>query len=192
MDMRKTVREIGFLEAGTNLEEVLDSKDIQEKVGAVMPLPGKNLINTISNIADWLTAFGKDKYMILTPEIALIDKLAELDTGKEAIFLIPCDMDPEVKERLKANIPKSMKVSLLEEPYFPEGFYPGNGLLIACGYYAGGRIMVLPETYRLIDHYSGFMGKKVFIPYVELEDAVRYDGWMEIGRDRFTTIWRDE
>lgn len=192
MDMRKTVREIGFLEAGTNLEEVLDSKDIQEKVGAVMPLPGKNLINTISNIADWLTAFGKDKYMILTPEIALIDKLAELDTGKEAIFLIPCDMDPEVKERLKANIPKSMKVSLLEEPYFPEGFYPGNGLLIACGYYAGGRIMVLPETYRLIDHYSGFMGKKVFIPYVELEDAVRYDGWMEIGRDKFTTIWRDE
>lgn len=192
MDMRKTVREIGFLEAGTNLEEVLDSKDIQEKVGAVMPLPGKNLINTISNIADWLTAFGKDKYMILTPEIALIDKLAELDIGKEAIFLIPCDMDPEVKERLKANIPKSMKVSLLEEPYFPEGFYPGNGLLIACGYYAGGRIMVLPETYRLIDHYSGFMGKKVFIPYVELEDAVRYDGWMEIGRDKFTTIWRDE
>ena len=192
MDMRKTVREIGFLEAGTNLEEVLDSKDIQEKVGAVMPLPGKNLINTISNIADWLTAFGKDKYMILTPEIALIDKLAELDTGKEAIFLIPCDMDPEVKERLKANIPKSMKVSLLEEPYFPEGFYPGNGLLIACGYYAGGRIMVSPETYRLIDHYSGFMGKKVFIPYVELEDAVRYDGWMEIGRDKFTTIWRDE
>lgn len=192
MDMRKTVREIGFLEAGTNLEEVLDSKDIQEKVGAVMPLPGKNLINTISNIADWLTAFGKDKYMILTPEIALIDKLAELDIGKEAIFLIPCDMDPEVKERLKANIPKSMKVSLLEEPYFPEEFYPGNGLLIACGYYAGGRIMVLPETYRLIDHYSGFMGKKVFIPYVELEDAVRYDGWMEIGRDRFTTIWRDE
>lgn len=192
MDMRKTVREIGFLEAGTNLEEVLDSKDIQEKVGAVMPLPGKNLINTISNIADWLTAFGKDKYMILTPEIALIDKLAELDTGKEAIFLIPCDMDPEVKERLKANIPKSMKVSLLEEPYFPERFYPGNGLLIACGYYAGGRIMVLPETYRLIDHYSGFMGKKVFIPYVELEDAVRYDGWMEIGRDKFTTIWRDE
>lgn len=192
MDMRKTVREIGFLEAGTNLEEVLDSKDIQEKVGAVMPLPGKNLINTISNIADWLTAFGKDKYMILTPEIALIDKLAELDIGKEAIFLIPCDMDPEVKERLKANIPKSMKVSLLEEPYFPEEFYPGNGLLIACGYYAGGRIMVLPETYRLIDHYSGFMGKKVFIPYVELEDAVRYDGWMEIGRDKFTTIWRDE
>ena len=192
MDMRKTVREIGFLEAGTNLEEVLDSKDIQEKVGAVMPLPGKNLINTISNIGDWLTAFGKDKYMILTPEISLIDKLAELDIGKEAIFLIPCDMDPEVKERLKANIPKSMKVSLLEEPYFPEGFYPGNGLLITCGYYAGGRIMVLPETYRLIDHYSGFMGKKVFIPYVELEDAVRYDGWMEIGRDKFTTIWRDE
>lgn len=192
MDMWKTVREIGFLEAGANLAEVLESIDIREKVGAVMPLPDKNLINTISKIADWLTAFGKDKYMILTPEIALIDELAKQDAGREAILLIPCDMAPEVKERLKANIPKSMKVSLLEEPYFPQGFYPGNGLLIACGYYAGGRIMVLPETYRLIDHYSGFMGKKVFVPYAELEDAVRYDGWMEIGRDKFTAIWRDE
>lgn len=192
MDMRKTVREIGFLEAGANLAEVLESMDIREKVGAVMPLPDKNIINTISKIADWLTDFGKDKYMILTPEIALIDELAKQDAGGEAILLIPCDMDQEVKERLKVNIPKLMKVSLLEEPYFPQGFYPGNGLLIACGYYAGGRIMVLPETYRLIDHYSGFMGKKVFVPYVELEDAVRYDGWIEIGRDKFTAIWRDE
>ncbi len=192
MDIQKTVREIGFFETGINLAEVLESKDIQEKVGAVMPLPETELTNTISQIADWLTAFGKDKYMILTPEIALVDQLAKQNGGREAILLVPCDMDPEVKERLKANIPKSMKVSLLEEPYFPEEFYPGNGLLIACGYYAGGRIMVLPETYRLIDHYSGFMGKKVFVPYVELEDAVRYKGWMEIGRDKFTTIWRDE
>lgn len=52
--------------------------------------------------------------------------------------------------------------------------------------------MVLPETYRMIDHYSGFLGKKVFVPYVELEDAVRYEGWMEVSRDRFNTVWRTE
>lgn len=33
MDIQKTVREIGFFETGINLAEVLESKDIQEKVG---------------------------------------------------------------------------------------------------------------------------------------------------------------
>lgn len=36
------------------------------------------------------------------------------------------------------------------------------------------------------------LGKKVFIPYVELDDAVRYEGWMEVNRDRFNTVWRAE
>lgn len=192
MDMLKTVREIGFFENGCNLAEVIGSEDVQAKVGDVMPLPMPELTESIYDIAEWLTAFGKEKYMFLSPEITLVDKLAECNADKEAIFLIPCDMDHEVKERLKGNLPKNMKVSLLEEPYFPEAFYPGNGILVVCGYLAGGRMMVLPETYRMIDHYSGFWGKKVFVPYVELTDAVRYEGWMEIGNDKINMIWRNE
>ena len=190
MDMLKTIREIGFFEAGCNLAEVIDSKDVQAKAGLVMPLPDPALVGSISDIADWLVAFDKKKYMFLSPEIAILDKLAEREPKSEAIMLIPCDMEKEVKERLGGNIPKSMKVSLLEEPYFPEDFYPGNGILITCGYLAGGRMMVLPETYRMIDHYSGFWGKKVFVPYVELADAVRYDGWMEVGCDKINIVWR--
>lgn len=192
MDMLKTVREIGFFEAGNNLVEVLNSEDVQVKVGEVIPLPDKELIENTSRIADWLAAFGKQKYMFLTPEICLVDHLAKHGEQNEAIVLGPCDMEKEVKERLSANLPKGMRVSLLKEPYFPEAFYPGNGLVVACGYVAGGRLMVLPETYRMIDHYSGFLGKKVFIPYVELEEAVRYEGWMEVSRDRFNTVWRAE
>lgn len=192
MDMLKTVREIGFFETGCNLVEVIDSKDVQAKAGVVMPLPDPALADSISDIAEWLAAFGKAKYMFLSPEISIVDKLAERNPKNEAIMLIPCDMDQEIKERLRGNIPKSMKVSLLEEPYFPEDIYPGNGILVICGYLAGGRMMVLPETYRMIDHYSGFWGKKVFVPYVELTDAVRYDGWMEVRSDKISMIWRNE
>ncbi len=192
MDMLKTVREIGFFETGCNLVKVIDSKDVQAKAGEVMPLPNPTLVDSISDIAEWLVAFGKEKYMFLSPEIAIVDMIAERNLNNEAIILIPCDMDQEVKGRLKENVPKSMNVSLLEEPYFPEAFYPGNGILVICGYLAGGRMMVLPETYRMIDHYSGFWGKKVFIPYVELADAVRYDGWMEVGNDKISMIWRNE
>lgn len=192
MDMLKTVREIGFFETGNNLVEVLSSEDVRAKAGEVMPLPDKELIKNTSKIADWLAAFGKYKYMFLTPEIHLIDCLAKHGAQNEAILLVPCDMEKEVKERLSVNLPRGMRVSLLEEPYFPEAFYPGNGLVVACGYMASGRLMVLPETYRMIDHYSGFLGKKVFVPYVELKEAVRYEGWMEVSRDRFNTIWRAE
>ena len=192
MDMLKTVREIGFFETGCNLAEVIGSEDVQAKAGVVMPLPERKFADSVPDIAAWLAAFGKEKYMLLSPEIALVDKLAERKPDAEAIMLIPCDMDPEVKERLKGNIPRSMKVSLLEEPYFPKAFYPGNGILVICGYLAGGRMMVLPETYRMIDHYSGFWGRKVFIPYVELTEAVRYNGWMEVGNEKITAIWRNE
>lgn len=192
MDMLKTVREIGFFETGYNLVEVLGSKDVQVKAGEVMPLPDKTLPENSEKIAEWLSAFGKQKYMMFTPEIRLIDHLSKYGEQNEALILVPCDMESEVQERLTANLPKSMQVSLLKEPYFPEAFYPCNGLLVACGYLAGGRLMVLPETYRMIDHYSGFLGKKVFIPYVEFEDAVRYEGWMEVNQDGFSTVWRAE
>lgn len=192
MDMLNTVREIGFFETGCNLVEVLDSKDVQVKAGAVMPLPDPTLTDSISNIAEWLAAFGKKKYMFLSPEIAIVDKLADMTPDSEAIILIPCNMGQEVRDRLNGNIPKAMEVSLLKEPYFPEAFYPGNGIMVICGYLAGGRMMVLPETYRMIDHYRDFWGKKVFVPYVELSDAVRYDGWMEVRDDKISLIWRNE
>ena len=191
MDIIKTVREIGFFETGCNLVQVLDSKDVQAKAGGVMPLPASELETSIIQIAKWLNRFDKDKYMLLTPEIALIDQLAAQDSSKETVLLIPSDMDAESKERLKGNLPTAMKVSLVEEPCFPD-VLPRNGLLIVCGYLAGERMMVLPETYRLIDHCRDFWGKKVFIPYVELPNAVRYDGWMEVGRDKISMVWRTE
>ena len=52
--------------------------------------------------------------------------------------------------------------------------------------------MVLPDTYRMVEHYSGFLGKKVFIPYKELETAARYDGWLEVSQQRLSMKWRSE
>ena len=128
--------------------------------------------------------------MFTTPEIRIIEQLAARVPGQEAIILVPCDMDPESKERIGGNLPPEMSVTLLDEPFFPLGFFPGNGMLIACGYLAGERPMVLEETYRLLAHYSGFLGKKLFIPYAVLDQAVRYNGWMEMPADAFTSIWR--
>lgn len=192
MNMQKTAREIGVFETGINLSSVCSSPDVVRKVGASMPLPDEDIADRIPRIAAWLHGFGKSKYLFLTPEIALIEEMAKLSAREEVIIAIPCDLEGEAKERLRNNLPRGMEVTILEEPYFPQSFFPGNGLMVVCGYSAGGRPMVLPDTYRMAEHYSGFLGKKVFIPYRELETAARYDGWLEISQQRLSTIWRSK
>ena len=192
MDMQKTAREIGLFETGINLSKVCNSTDVIQKVGASMPLPDEDIVDRIPQIAAWIHGFGKSKYMFLTPEIALIEEMSKLSNQEEVIIAIPCDLEEEAKERLRNNLPRNIEITILEEPYFPQSFFPGNGLMVVCGYAAGGRPMVLPDTYRMVEHYSGFLGKKVFIPYKDLETAARYDGWLEVSQQRLSAKWRSE
>lgn len=196
MDMQKTAREIGLFETAANIAAVRGSGDVQAKVGASMPLPDADILNNIRSVAEWLISFHKKKYLFMTPEIALAEAMAELadndDNDTEMIFSVPCNMDAEAKERLKNNLPSNIKVSILEEPFFPSDFSPGNGMIVVCGYAAGDRAMVLSDTYRLIEHYNGFRGKRAFAPYCELPSANRYDGWLEVGQQRIDFRWRTE
>lgn len=195
MDMQKTIREIGIFETATNLAKVADSASVVEKVGAAMPLPDKGIEGQILQISEWLRKFRKKKYLFLTPEIALIKTLGTLTDGsEEAIVAIPGDMDPDVRDRIQNNVPRNIPVSLIEEIKCPEGFRPSNGLIVICGYSGNGRTMVLPETYRMYEHYTnannGFFGKTVFVPYTELNAAVRYEGWIELNQQKLTDKWR--
>lgn len=191
MDMQKTAREIGLFETALNLAKVSNSADVIQMVGASMPLPDEGIGSRMEQIADWLLGFGKDKYMFLTPEIALIEKMMKLsDNQIEVIIAVPCDLDLEAKKRLNNNLPHGVSVTVLEEPYFPQSFFPGNGMMVISGYLGGNRAMVLPDTYRMVEHYSGFLGKKVFVPYEELDAATRYDGWMEISLQGLSAKWR--
>ncbi|NBI56882.1 hypothetical protein D3Z53_02105 [Lachnospiraceae bacterium] len=193
MDIQKTVKEIGLFETAINLAKVSSSADVIQKVGASMPLPNDDIVNRVGQVAKWLLDFGKSNYMFLTPEIALIEEMSKLvDSHMEIIIAIPCNLEQEAKERLKNNLPHGIVVTVLEEPYFPQSFFPGNGMLVICGYWAGNRALVLSDTYRMVEHYSGFLGKKVFVPYEELDAATRYEGWMEINQQRISTKWRCE
>lgn len=188
MDIQMTVREIGLFETARNLSIVIESNDVVEKVGALMPLPEATVEDRIKDIAEWLLSYSKTKYLFLTPEIALVDAIMKFSNKMtEIVFAIPSDMDIEAKERLKNNLP--CNTSVLEESFFPENFFPRNGMIIASGYFASDRPMVLCDTYRLIEHYSGFLGKKVFVPYVEVPSAVRYDGWLEVKPQRLNATW---
>lgn len=193
MDIQRTAREIGLFETAVNLAKVSNSADVIQNIGASMPLPDENIEARVEKIAEWLLSFGKSKYMFLMPEIALIEEMGKhVNSETEVIIAVPCDLDQEAKERLNNNLPHGVEVTALEEPYFPQSFFPGNGMMVISGYLGGDRAMVLPDTYRMVEHYNGFLGKKVFVPYKELAAAMRYRGWMEISQQRLSAKWRSE
>lgn len=196
MDLKKTAREIGLFETAINLAKVGNSVDVIQKVGASMPLPDEDIEVRIGRIADWLLDFGKSKYWFLTPEIALIEEMRKRTNRRiDVIIAVPCDLDMDAKERLLNNLPHKIEIAVLEEIYFPQALSPKNGMMVLSGYLGADHAMVLPDTYRMIERYSnirnGFLGKKVFVPYKELDVAMRYDGWMEINQQSLSAKWRN-
>lgn len=193
MNIQSIAREIGLFETALNLESVHSSAEVIQKVGDSMPLPETGTKERIIHIAKWLLASGKKKFLFLTPEIALIEEISkDLCTDIEIIIALPTDMEPDVKDRLKHNIPRGIHISLLEEPYFPESFFPSNSMIVVCGYAGGDREMVLSDTYRMIQHYCVFLGKKIFVPYIELPAGLRYNGWLALNRQQINGKWRYE
>ena len=190
MDIRETVREVGAFEVAKNLSIIRESADGLYKLGAFMPLPDTDIEERTVEAAKFLLSLGKKKYMFLTPEISLTGIMANLTRHEiEILFVISSDLEKAAKLRLCNNLPHKTLVSVLDEPSFPKAFFPSNGVMVVCGYEALGRAMVLEDTYRMVEHYKGFLGKKVFIPYVALSSAIRYDGWREIYLDRVGLTW---
>lgn len=193
MDIIKTVREIGLFEAARNLSMAADSLDVRNKIEESMPMPQGDFAAWISATVDHLLKYGKHKILLLSPEIALLEEFAARKvSGIRVILAIPCDMDPESKARLRNNIPTGILVQILDEPYFPETFTPANGMIVSFGYMASDRLMVLPECYRMTEHYGGFWGEKVYVPFVIRKDSVRFGNWMEINPSKFTDVWKGE
>lgn len=193
MDIRETMKEIGQIQLLVNLAGVCDSSEIIEEVGTSMPMPDPDITARVPEIVERLRGYCKNKYLFLTPEIALIEELGSQADPREEVFItIPGDLDPDIQERIRNNVPHNIKVTVLSEYEPLPGFYPGNSMIVICGYAAGGRLMVTPETYRLVGRYSEFFIRKVFIPYRELEIAEHYDDWMEISQDNLSVIWRAE
>lgn len=193
MDIMKTMQEIGPFQLGMNLADVSDSSEIIKEVGTSMPMPDPDIVARVPEIVKYLRGFCKNKYLFLTPEIALIQELGnQAGLQEEAFVTIPGDLDPDIQERIRNNIPRNIKVTILSEYEPLPGFYPSNSMIVICGYAAGGKLMVTPETYRLVGRYSEFFIRKVFVPYRELEIAEHYDNWMEISQDNLRVIWRTE
>ena len=119
MNIREIVKEVGYFETSLNLLPALGSADAAERIAADMPLPSADIGERIEAYAKGIAKKGKKKIFLLTPEIALIEKLAEYPENIESVLIVlPSDMDPEMCERIGKNLLKTVDIQLIREPFF--------------------------------------------------------------------------
>ncbi len=195
-NLRETAREIGVMQQAANLWELRDSREIQRMAADYMPMPDGDMSARIDQIAEWLLSFGKTYYLFLTPEFALAKAMLRQDPNRnmEAIFMIPPTMETNTVDRIRSNLRRGGGISMLTERDSLDNFFPRNTMMVVSGYLGRDHMMILEnDIYRLTEqHSNGFYGRKAFVPYVELDEAIRYNGWMELSREKINAVWRTE
>ena len=183
MDITKSIRQNGLFATAQSVANHGKHNNITS-----IPLPNGNIETETEKIAEWLLSFDKKKIMLFTPETALIEAMSKKATeDTEFIIVVPFDMSSEEDKLIRERLPIDSNITIIREPSFPRAFYPGNGLMVICGYSFNGKAMVTLETYRLIEHYKMFVGKKAWVEYAN--DSTPYDGWIQISENRFNAKW---
>ncbi len=179
IDISQMICEIGLLETICMMQKV-GFDNIDERVLSCIPatVSLSDVGQRLSHITECVMESGKQDILLLSPEIALLERCSSRSNVRFRI-IIPRDMDEDVASRVKCNIPNTMSVSFIDEPFYPSGFYPSNGLIMAFGFQNGDRAMLLPSTYRILEHYRGFMGRKVFVPINGRGQCIRAAAWVE-------------
>lgn len=194
MDLIAVINEVGLFEASANLAGI-DHSVLAAALDGQMPLPPISCAEAAASAANWLLSFNKTRFMFLTPEIQLIEAMsAQTQRPLVCEYVLPFNVDPEIKGRLQANLPtiRTIRVSTLDEPAFPVDFYPSNGLIVACGFTSGHRAMVLPETYRMLNHYKDFRGHIVFCSVFDAKDVCSFDTWLQAPNGVFSHQLRSD
>ena len=128
MDIRGIVKEVGYFETARNLRSISGSSEAAVRVSSDMPMPPEDAEDMLQRCADMILERKKKKVFFLTPEIALIEKLAACPGSVETVLIaLSSDLDEDMCSRIGNNLMKNMDIRLIREPFFPEDLYPKDG-----------------------------------------------------------------
>lgn len=182
------ISEIGAIETALNIGKYIDDPQIVSESIRFMPFPDVNFDERTLHIAECIESLKKEKILLLTPEIALIELLKNSDSISEILICISSEINDETKERISNNMPSGKtKVTLINENAFPKDFSPTNAAIVAIGYADRDKAIILRENYKMLNVYNKFYGMKLLI---SLQNDVSNDrpiGWIPINTSEFFT-----
>lgn len=186
MNISDDILRVGLFQVAENLSKATVGSNPMD---VAMPMPGEDISPRIEAVVDYMLWSGKKKFLLLSPEVALLDVLKDRETSGFRFFIaIPADIPESIVNQIRSNVPDGLDIQFVENLYIPGGFLPENGMVLTFGYLAKGYLMVRPEVYHMNKIHGSFPGQKVFVPYTELDSFVQPENWMRIRSDIFSEI----
>ena len=189
------ISEIGVIETALKIIKYSDDPQVQLNCSKYMPFPDKNFHNRIVSIANHIIDLKKEKILITTPEIALIEYLLKSNTISEIIICLPTGLDEETLDRITKNFKYENNVKIIEENTFPKDFNLTNAAIITVGYSEEDkdRAIILRENYKMMNVYKNFYGMRILISCQSGVSNERPIGWIAVNtKEIFTHICTEE
>ncbi len=189
MDLNSTIDEIGILETNLQLEKHINNYMLMDNVSNYIPVPSNCITSSIVDmVTKQLVDENKKNILMLSNEIALIDKLSEYkDTFENIIVVLSRNLDNEQIENIKNNVSKKINVKFINELEFPTMIKPKNTIMLSFGYRSGSKYLLTKNHYRTLQVYKGFLGEKIFVSCFEKDINYRPKNWISFNNEGMFT-----
>ena len=191
MNIRDTLNEIGIFETNLQIEKYIDDEALLKSVSSEMPVPIQCETKTIvSNAVDKIIDMNKKNIFLLSNEITLIEKLLLHKEKIENILVcLSRNLSEEQVSNIKSNIPKNSNVTFINELEYPSIIKLKDSIILVVGYKNVNNCIVTDNTYRMLEIYKSFLGKKVFISCISENVKVKQKNFISInGKNYFDII----
>ena len=187
MNIKDTLDEIGILETNIQIEKYIDDKDLLNHVSSEMPIPIKNETKEIiNNAVEQILLLNKKNIFMLSNEIALIEKfLLHKDKIENIIVCLSRNLSDEQVSNIKSNVPKNSNVIFIHELEYPNIIKPRDSIILVLGYLNGNNCIVTNNTYRMIELYKSFLGKKVFVSCISDNVKLKQKNFISINSKNY-------
>lgn len=187
-NIKQIVQEVGLVEINKVVSRYNNDDNLMDSLAGYVPIPVCECIHPAESIAAALNSFNKEKLMIFTPEIAVIEALVKQNTCIKSIYVcIPSDMDEESIDRITKNVPDGMEVNFFREGEYIRSFNSSNGAIVVFGYCDGSNAIILRSNYKMMEQYKSFHGKKILVSCAEGLSNERPIGWIAVNQNDFFT-----
>lgn len=190
MNIKDTLDEIGILETNLQIEKYIDDKSLLNNVSSEMPIPIKcETKDIIDNAMNRILELNKKNIFMLSNEIALIEKmLLYKDKIQNIIVCLSRNLSDEQINNIKSNIPKNSNVTFINELEYPNIIKPKDSIILVLGYVNGNNCIVTNNTYRMVELYKSFLGKKVFVRCISDNVKIKQKNFISINWQNYFDI----
>ena len=190
MNIKDTLDEIGILETNLQIEKYIDDKSLLNNVYSEMPVPIKcETKDIIDNAMNKILELNKKNVFMLSNEIALIEKmLLYKDKIQNIIVCLSRNLSEEQINNIKSNIPKNSNVTFINELEYPSIIKPKDSIILVLGYVNGNNCIITNNTYRMVELYKNFLGKKVFVRCISDNVKIKQKNFISINAQNYFDI----